>query len=88
MPCICDGAITGLEEIDTFLLSDKGREVMEHLSKAASLIESHRISRECDLNDIEFRQVFVKYFLHILVGCDEVDRPKANQIDDPVPLVS
>lgn len=72
MPCICYGAISGKEEYDNFLASDKGKEVMEHIIKAASIIMAHNISVECDLNNIEFRQMFVKFFLHMMVGCDEL----------------
>ncbi len=78
MPCICYGAISGDEEFDTFLKSEKGKEVMEHLIKASSIIMSHKIHIECDLRDIEFRQMFVKCFLHMLIGCDEQGRPKLN----------
>ena len=78
MPCICYGAISGDEEFDTFLKSEKGQQVMEHITKAASIIMSHKISLECDLNNIEFRQMFVKCFLHMMIGCDENHKPKAN----------
>jgi|HubBroStandDraft_2_1064218.scaffolds.fasta_scaffold1216496_2 hypothetical protein len=78
MPCICYGAVSGKEEYDNFLVSEKGKKTMDHLTKAASLIMSHNINVECDLNNIEFRQMFVKCFLHIMVGCDEEGKPKAN----------
>jgi hypothetical protein len=79
MPCICYGAISGKEEYDNFISSEKGKETMENLTKAASLIMSHKINKECDLNNIEFRQMFVKCFMHMMVGCDEQGKPKANQ---------
>ncbi len=76
MPCICYGAISGKEEYDNFLASDKGKQVMEHMTKASSIIMAHNIHVECDLNNIEFRQMFVKCFLHMMVGCDEINRGK------------
>jgi len=79
MPCICYGAKSEKEEYDEFLANDKGKEVMEHLSKAASKIMSHNIDRECTLSDIEFRQMFVKCFLHMMIGCDENHKPQANK---------
>lgn len=79
MPCICYGAISGEEEFDTFLKSEKGKEVMEHIIKASSIIMSHNISLQCNLNNIEFRQMFVKCFLHMMVGCDEQGKPKAME---------
>ncbi len=78
MPCICYGAISGDEEFDSFLQSDAGKQVMEHLSIASMIIKSHKISFECDMNTIEFRQMFVKCLLHMLVGCDELGRPKTS----------
>lgn len=76
MPCICYGAISGIEDYDAFLKSSEGLEVMEHLHKAAVLIKSHKLNPEViDMNTIEFRQMFVKAFLHMLVGCDEIGRP-------------
>lgn len=72
MPCICYGAKSGKEEYDGFLASAEGKETMEHLIKAASYIMAHKIDIECDLNNIEFRQMFVKCFLHMMVGCDEL----------------
>ena len=71
MPCICYGAKSGKEEYDDFIASDKGQEVMQNMSRCASIIMSHNIDRECDLNDIEFRQMFAKCFLHMMIGCDE-----------------
>ena len=79
MPCICYGAISGKEEYDKFISSEKGKQTMEHIIKAASLICSHNIHVECDMNNIEFRQMFAKCFLHMMVGCDEQGKPKANQ---------
>lgn len=78
MPCICYGAVSGQEEFDSFLQSEKGQETMRSITRAASLIMSHRISDECTMNDIEFRQIFVKAFLHMMVGCDEKFRPVAK----------
>jgi hypothetical protein len=77
MPCLCYGSISGDEELDAFVNSEKGQHVMQNLTHAASLIKEHNISIECDLNQIEFRQMFVKCFLHLLVGCDEQGRPRA-----------
>jgi len=77
MPCICYGATSGKEDYDDFLASDKGKEAMEHIRKAASIIMSHEMSREViDMSIIEFRQMFVKCFLHMMVGCDEIGLPK------------
>lgn len=76
MPCICYGAISGYEEFDTFLKSNKGKEVMELLTQASTIIKSHRISIEGDLSDMQFRQMFVKCLLHMLIGCDEEWKPK------------
>lgn len=72
MPCICYGAKSGKEEYDQFIASQKGQEVIEYLTKAASIIMSHRLDLECKVNHIEFRQMFVKCFLHMMVGCDEL----------------
>ena len=68
------------EEYDDFIESDKGKQTMEHIIKAASLIMSHNISDEAkhNVNNIEFRQMFVKCFLHIMIGCDEIF-PQKNQ---------
>lgn len=82
MPCICYGAISGKEEYDEFLSSEKGKETMSHIKKAASIIMAHRLSDEViDISTIEFRQMFVKCFLHIMVGCDENGHPKENVIE-------
>ena len=78
MPCICYGAVSGDEEFDTFLKSEKGQDVMEHLTNAATIIKSHKISEEYMMRDIDFRQMFVKALLHMLVGCDENGKPVAN----------
>ena len=77
MPCICYGAKSGKEEYDEYLNSEKGKQTMECLIKASSLIMSHKIDRECDINNIEFRQMFVKCFLHMMIGCDEKFQPYA-----------
>lgn len=79
MPCICYGAISGDEEFDTFLKSQKGKDVMDHLSRASLIIKSHKISIECGLHDVEFRQMFFKAFMHMLVGCDESGMPRVNE---------
>ena len=77
MPCICYGAITGKEDYDKFLESTEGKLVMKNLRDTAACIISHAIDVEViDMNDIEFRQMFVKAFLHMLVGCDENGLPK------------
>jgi hypothetical protein len=78
MPCICYGAVSGEEEFDKFLSSEKGKETMDHIIKAASLVMSHNISPACDLSNIEFRQMFVKCFLHMMIGCDERGKLKSN----------
>lgn len=79
MPCICYGATSGKEDYDRFIQSDKGKEVMQNLIKASSIIMSHKIDVEViDMNHIEFRQMFVKCFLHMMVGCDENHNPKEN----------
>lgn len=72
MPCICYGATSGKEEYDKFIESPKGREVIESLIKASSIIMSHELDREViDTSTMEFRQMFVKCFLHMMIGCDE-----------------
>lgn len=78
MPCICYGAVSGKEEYDDFINSEKGQQTMGHIIKAASLIMSHNISDEAmhNINNIEFRQMFVKCFLHMMIGCDEEGHPK------------
>ncbi len=80
MPCICYGAISGQQEYDNFIKSEKGKQVMEHMIKCASLIMSHNIHEEAmhNINNFEFRQMFVKCFLHMMVGCDEEGKPKLN----------
>ena len=84
MPCICYGAVSGDEEFDTFLKSEKGQEVMNCLTQARDNIKSHRICEECSLNQIEFRQMFVKCFLHMLVGCDEILKPTLSPIEQAI----
>lgn len=80
MPCICYGAMSGQEDYDRFIKSTKGQEVMDHIVKAASIIMSHQLDREVeDMNIIEFRQMFVKCFLHMMVGCDEQGKPDSNK---------
>jgi hypothetical protein len=81
MPCICYGAVSGEEEYDDFIKSEKGQRAMEHIIKAASLIMSHNISDEAmhNINNTEFRQMFVKCFLHMMIGCDEKGQPKLKQ---------
>jgi hypothetical protein len=76
MPCICYGAISGKEEYDRFLKSEKGQETLDHLKKASILINSFNVHEECFT--IEFRQMFVKCLLHMLTGCDENMKPKSN----------
>jgi len=80
MPCICYGAMSGQDAYDEFIKSEKGKEVLDHIIKAASIIMSHQLPREAIHNicDIEFRQMFVMCFLHMMVGCDEEMKPKAN----------
>ena len=80
MPCICYGAMSGQDAYDKFIQSEKGKEVMEHIIKAASIIMAHQIPLEAidNINTIEFRQIFVKCFLHMMVGCDEQFTPKSN----------
>jgi hypothetical protein len=80
MPCICYGAVSGKEEYDNFIKSEKGQQTMEHIIKAASLIMSHNISDEAyhNINNIQFRQMFVKCFLHMMIGCDENQQHKSN----------
>lgn len=79
MPCICYGAMSGKDAYDEFIRSEKGKETMEYLTKAAAILRKHRLPLETihRCNDIEFRQMFVKAFLHMLVGCDEEGKPKA-----------
>jgi hypothetical protein len=76
MPCICYGAMSGQDEYDEFIKSEKGQQTVEHIIKAASLIMSHNISQEViqNINNFEFRQMFVKCFLHMMVGGDEEEK--------------
>ena len=84
MPCICYGAKSGVEEYDEFIASEKGQEVMKHIVKAASIIMAHQMDREViDMSIMDFRQMFVKCFLHMMIGCDENGKPKANVKYDP-----
>ena len=72
MPCICYGATSGKEDYDGFLASEKGKKTMDHIIQAAALIMSHQIHPEViDMSTIDFRQTFVKCFLHMMTGCDE-----------------
>lgn len=81
MPCICYGAMSGKDEYDEFIRSEKGIKAMEHIVTAASLIVSHNISDEAmhNIDVFEFRRMFVKLFLHLMVGCDEEGNPKQNK---------
>lgn len=74
MPCICYGDIIGDELFDSFLRSEAGQQVMDDLTHAAIIIIKHRIPAECKLNKIEFSKMFVKAFLHMLIGCDEYEK--------------
>lgn len=80
MPCICYGAMSGQDAYDEFIKSEKGKETLDHITKAASIIMSHSLPLEAihNVNDIEFRQMFVKCFLHMMVGCDEEGKPCPN----------
>ncbi len=79
MPCICYGATSGKEDYDRFIASEQGQFVMNNLRLVADVIKSHKIDLEVeDMNDIEFRQMFVKCFLHMLIGCDEQGLPKSK----------
>lgn len=67
------------EAYDDFIKSPKGLEVMDHIIKASSKIMSHNLPEEViDINIFEFRQMFVKCFLHMMIGCDEQGKPKLN----------
>lgn len=72
MPCICYGAKSDKHEVDEFMDSDKGKMMMEHLIIAASIIMAHKIDLECDMNNMQFREIFVSCFKHMLLGCDEI----------------
>lgn len=72
MPCICYGHTSGKEDYDNFLASERGKEAMVHIIKAASIIMSHQLDPEViDISTFDFRKMFVKCFLHMMVGCDE-----------------
>ena len=75
MPCICYGAVSGTEAFDEFLGSHEGIAVMDNLECAANLIKRHKLPSECATPHVEFRMMFVKAFLHKLVGCDEKGLP-------------
>lgn len=76
MPCICYGAISGQEEYDDFLTSDEGKQLLSDMKEIANRIKKVPIHEECF--PIEFRQMWVKCLLHMLVGCDEHGRPKID----------
>lgn len=79
MPCICYGATSGKEDYDKFLASDKGKEAMEHIIKAASIIMSHQQNLEVeDWSVFDFRKMFVKCFSHMMMGCDEKGKLQAD----------
>lgn len=69
MPCICHGAISGDEELDDFLKSDKGKDVHLRLKTIAKELNDQRISAECWRE--EFNASWIKCFDHMLNGCDE-----------------
>lgn len=73
MPCICYGAMSGKDAYDEFISSEKGKECLDYIVKAASIIMAHELPLEAihRVSQIEFRQMFVKCFLHMMVGCDE-----------------
>ena len=81
MPCICYGAMSGQDAYDEFIQSDKGKEALGYIIKASSIIMAHNLPLEAihNVNHIEFRQMFVKCFLHMMIGCDEEGKPKANE---------
>lgn len=71
MPCICYGATSGKEDCDRFLASERGKEVMQYITRAAAVIMAHEINPEVeDMSVTEFRRMFVKCFSHIMLGCD------------------
>ena len=81
MPCICYGAMSGEDAYDHFLKSDAGQTAMNNLKMAAILIKKYDLPLEAihRTNDIEFRHIFVKAFMHMLIGCDEKGNPTANR---------
>jgi hypothetical protein len=74
MPCICHGAMTSDEFLDGVVKSDQYRDIMELLGDAKTLIERIPMHPECGMTEIELKQEFVKAFLHILIGCDDLSR--------------
>lgn len=77
MPCICYGAVSGYEAFDEYLNSNEGKLTMLAIEGLADRIKRHKLPSECmPYQEIEFRQMFVKAFLHMLVGCDEKGYPK------------
>lgn len=77
MPCFCYGAVTGEEAFDEFIKTQEGRQTLQAIQTAVQLIKEAKIPSECMPHQIiEFRQMFVKGFLHMLVGCDEKGKPK------------
>jgi|GEM_PF-4901741 hypothetical protein len=53
-------------EFHNFILTPKGQEAMRSLAKAADLIKAHPVPM--DSYPLEFRQMFVKYLLNMLMG--------------------
>jgi hypothetical protein len=79
MPCSSFNAKSGQEYYDEFLETEKGKEALCHIIKAASIIMSHNLPAEAkDWNIFAFRQVFVTCFLHMMFSCSEQGKPKAN----------
>lgn len=77
MPCICHGAVSGDEAFDDYLKSNEGKVTMMMLEGIAMRIRNAGLPVEClPYQHIEFRNMFVKALLHMLVGCDEEGKPK------------
>jgi len=79
MPCFCYGAVTGQEAFDDFVKTENGKKTLQAIETVVVLIKTADLPSECmPYQIIEFRQMFVKGFMHMLVGCDEKGRPKAQ----------
>mgnify|MGYP003390593917 len=69
MPCICHGAVSGDEELDKFLSSEKGKNIHARLKEIAGEINQESISAECFR--LHFNLSWAQCFAHMLQGCDE-----------------
>lgn len=80
-----DNKMNNIEEkYNKFIKSEEGHEIIKYLTKASDKIISN--SLPCQSSDftncLEFRQMFVKCFLHMMIGCDEYGHPIVHSTTD------